>query len=465
MSKFYSLSIDDDFVSLLYVDSNSKGFSILQEEVLELSELETFIDAKQDVYISCDQEYIIDDLVAVPSVIKNKSTVRNYILHQLKKADPQKQILFNYRELPKQKDEENVTYHVDGVDEVEFSKSLEMVKDWEKIKSATLSKFSLLALSNQCIKEKAYISVYTSGKKILILAIADKEILFSRSNVISSPTAESLQLDMTAEINQTISYIQQQYRDTQFSTIVLSGQMAIDDRIAEQLLMLNTLPICILYPNYLVKNIEAEVGHSHILTIGNLFVPKEHQFFPTALLGLKQFTFTTNLLLALSTIILLVVSYFTFDEYLRYSDLLEQYHTIKDRLLNTVRHTKTLSQEDLEKSLNHLNIAKKHLKNHPSDTVIELKPLISLQKPSAWEWSHENDVLNLSAKFEKPFKTLGGLHEFELEFDSRLDDINGSDNFMKLPNTNYKKLYFTTEVKMVPKTQNRDVSAPQARVE
>ncbi len=465
MSKFYSLSIDNDYVSILDIESDKKSFTLLDEQVLEIAELEAFLETKKSVYFSCDQEFIIDEQVKVPAVIKNKSTIKNYILHHFKKANPLKQILFNYKALSKQSDEENTIFQVDGVDEIEYSKSLQVIKNWEKIKSASLSKFALLAISNQCIDEKAYISVYTSGKKILILAIHEKKILFSRSNIISSPTPESLQLDMTAEINQTISYIQQQYRDIKFTAIVLSGQMAIDDRIAEQLLMLNTLPICILYPNYLVKNIQQEEGHSHILSIGNLFIPKEYQFFPTSLLGLKQFKLVSNILLTLSTLIFLTVSYFTLDEYSRYSDLLDSYKTIKNRLLNTVKRTKTLSQDELDKSLNHLNIAEKHLKDHPSDIAILLKPLISLLKPISWEWNHTDAMLSLDVKFEKDFTTLSDLHDFEMQFNTLFDDINTTLILSNIPTTNYKKLHYKTEVKIISPKKNEAANSHRRRVE
>jgi len=465
MSNFYSLSIDNDYISILNIKKSHNTYTVLDAQVLELEELDTFLDHKKNIYFSCDQDFIIDEQIEVPVIIKNKSTIKNYILHQLKKAEPLKQILFNHDKLLNQPDEESSIYQVDGVDENEYSKSLEVIQNWEKIKSASLSKFALLALSNLCIKEEVYISVYTSGNKILVLAIAEKKILFSRSNVISSPSPESLQLDMTAEINQTISYIQQQYRSIRFTAIVLSGQMAIDDRIAEQLLMINTLPICILYPNHLVENIENEEGQSHILSLGNLFIPKKYQFFPSSLLGLRQFNLISTILLGLSTCIFLTVSYFTFDEYSRYSDLLSNYKTIKNRLINTVKRTKTLSLDDLDKSLNHLSIAEKHLKDHPSDMAILLKPLITLLKPISWSWEHSETALTLDVKFEKKFHTLSDLHDFEVQFNTLFGDINSTLTMSNIPTTDYKKLHYKSEVKIVSTQGNRNKNSRKRRVE
>ncbi len=456
MSNFYSLSIDNGYISLLNIEKKHDTYIVLDEQLLELSELDTFLDDKKEVYFSCDLDFIISEQVKIPVAIKNKSTIKNYILHQLKKAEPLKQILFNHTRLLKQSDEESVLYQVDGMDENEYLKSLEVIKNWEKIKSSSLSKFALLAISNICIKEKAYISVYTSVNKILVLAISEEKILFSRSNIISSPTPESLQLDMIGEINQTISYIQQQYRDIKFTAIALSGQMAVDDRIAKQLLMLNTLPICILYPNHLVKNIENEEGQSHILSLGNLFIPKKYQFFPSSLLGLKQFNLLSTILLGLSTCILLTVSYLSFDEYSKYSDLLYSYKTIKSELVNTVKRTKTLPLDDLDKSLNHLNIAEKHLKNHPSDIIILFKPLITLLKPISWEWKHSDATLSLDVKFEKDFHTLSDLHDFEMQFNKLFKDINSTLTLSNTPTTDYKKLHYQTEVKIISTLQNKN---------
>ena len=464
MSSFYSLSMDNGYISTLTIEKKDGAYLLLNEELLELDELDSFLDSKKDIYFSCAQEFVIDEQVKVPAAIKNKTTIKNYILHQLKKTEPLKKILFNHSKLPKQSDEESILYQVDGVDEEEYSQSLSVIKDWEKVKVASLSKFSLLAISNHCIQEKAYISVHTNSDKILILAIVDKKILFARSNSISSPTPESLQQDMVAEINQTISYIQQQYRDVQFTAISLSGQMALDDTIAEQLLMLNTLPVCILYPNHLIKNIENAEAQSHILSMGNLFISKEYQFFPTSLLGLKQFKLTSNILLGVSTFIFLVVAYFTFDEYSRYSDLLNEYKTIKSRLINSVRQTKTLSIDDLSKSLNHLNIAEKHLQDHPSDIAILLKPLINLVQPTSWEWKHNESTLTLDVKFEKQFDTLSSLYDFELQFNKLFEDINSTLTLRNIPTTDYKKLHYQTEIKIITQ-HSADNRPPERRVE
>lgn len=465
MSSFYSLSIDNGYISILNVEKKEHIYIILEEKVLELSELATFLEIKKSVYFSCDQNFIIDEEVKVPVSIKNKSTIKNYLLYHLKKEKPHSQFLFNHSKIQNQLDEENILYQVDGIDEEEYSKSLKVIKNWENIESASLSKFALLALSNLCIDEEAYISVYTSGNKVFVLVISGKEMLFSRANIVLSRTSESLQSEMTTEINQTISYVQQQYRDINFTLIALSGKMAVDDEIPKQLSMLSTLPICVLYPNHLVKNIKNEEGQFHILSLGNLFIPKKYQFFPRSLLGLKQFNLISNILLIVSTFILLTISYFTFNEYNRYSNLSYNYKNTKNKLINRIKQTKTLTLIDLEKSLNHLDIAEKYLKNYPSDIIMPLKPLIMLLNPISWSWQYDETALTLDVKFEKKFQTLLELHNFTIKFNRLFKDINTTFTLSNTPIVDYKKFYYKTEVKITDKRQNRGKKSHRRRVE
>ena len=449
MKQIYTLSVTEKFATALKIESAKKQFIVKDATLLELSNIQTTTLNQKNIFINIEQEYTVDEIVAVPTAIKNKTSIQNYILQHLKKSALEKKFLFNYQPLEKQTQEEMVLYQVNGVDEEKYEKALSKVVSPQNIKVATLPKFALLSISNQCISAETYISIYTYANSVMVIAVNKKNIIFSRINELSSPTPESLQMDMTSEINQTIAYIQQQNRDLNFKLIALSGSLALSDTVTEQLAFMNSIPIAILYPNYLVSNLHNEEIQEYILPLGNLFVPKELQFFPTKLLGNREFKAITNIMLLLSLLLLFATGYYTFNAYTKYNNLMNRYHAIKHKLIKTVQQTKTLPQNELQKTLTHLEIAKKYLKFHPKDMITTLSPLINLLQPEKLQWSYLDKNIKVDIKFTKQFDTLTSLHLFEKKFANIFQDLNNT-TLMLEENSDYKKIYFDATIKTKP---------------
>jgi hypothetical protein len=462
MNKFYTLNIQNSNVTLLDITKNSDIFIINQYLDLDIPELRVYLKNKKNFYVSVEQDDVVDEKVSISSLIKSDNVIRNSILIKLSEIVTSKKLLFNYHKLPQKTKNDTTSYQVDGVYEAEYLKSLYLIDDLSQIKSATTNKFALFYLSQECIKQKSYFSINTRGNKITAIAVHEDEIVYSRTNFIVASNAELRLMNMVEEINQTVNYVKQQFREINFTLIALSGSIAVDDMIAEHLsVSVGKLGITVLYPNTFLKGLENEEPQKAIVALGSFFVPKKFQFLPPSILGIKQYKILSTAILALSVAVLFVSSFFTYQQFESYANSFSKYERIKDTLINTVHKIDTYSQEELSKSLNYLQIAEKHLQYHPVDIIWEVMPLIELQKPRSFEWSYLNDVLELQMTFKKSFDTLESLYNFQKTFAKEFQDINTTFQTNNAERTDYTKLDFETTLTIssgqqeVPQVQQR----------
>ncbi|ADN08067.1 hypothetical protein [Sulfurimonas autotrophica] len=451
MSKFYSISVVNGYAFILYLEKNNNNLSILDNEEIEVSELASFIKEKKNLYISTLQKFEFSQNIQVPVAIAKSRNIKNYLLYKIKESNPDIDVLFNFHKLPKQNDEENISYNIEVLDEKAYLNTLDFIDDFSKIKSSTTSKFALLSLANRCIDEDHYICVYTTATTIIVLAVEQQELIFSRTIVVEPSSMETMQMDITEHITQTISYINNQFRDIEFKTLALSGSIALDDIIPQHIVMFNNLNISVLYPNTFIKNINAEESQEYILSLGTALVSKSNQFLPKLILGIRQFNIASALGLAASLILVFCMFYFTFNEYEKYSNLSNQNKVLEAKYSKVLSQTKMLSQEELEKYVNHISMVDKYLKNTPVNTLAILKPLIKLSKPSKFEYKDENGLIYFKVDFEKSFTELINLYKFEKEFNKRLNDINSSMKINKNVIIDYKKLIYKVQLSTLSK--------------
>lgn len=462
MNQLCALDIQDNYVIALDIEKKGSVYSLTEHHIIDLSELPQHIKNRENFFLSIDQDEEVDEKVSLASAIKNDAVIRGSILLKLAEQTANRKLMFNYYATAQNENSENSTYQVDGVYEKEYLDRLNLIDDISQIQSATLSKFALFGISQECIKEESYFSIYTSSNKITTIAVHKNEIVYSRTNSVVARNAELRILNMVAEINQTINYVKGQFRDIKFSTIAFSGTIAIDDTIAEHLyLSVSDINITILYPNTFIRGIENEDVQSYIIALGAIFVPKKFQFLPTSVHGVKQYKLASKILFIASFVPFLVLSFITFEKYLSYNDSFEKYEIIKDRLTKIVKNTQTYSQDELQKSLNYLEIVEKHLEYHPVDLITVLKPLIKLQKAETFEWNYVEGNIELKATFKKSFNTLESLYEFEKRFYKEFDDINTTLKCASIKGTNYTKLDFVSMITIDSKKE--EIQSPAVR--
>lgn len=442
MKHFYAINIQNEYATVLVVKKTGNSFDVAEHKVLEPSELSLFLERKKSFYITLEQNEIIDERVSIEQLIKSDSVIRHLIIKKLHDANIKGKILFNYHPLPKNENDEKITYQIDGVFEEEYIQSLSPVLAQEEIKSATINKFSLFGISCECIKERSYFSIHTQANRITTIAVHENELFFSRVNTVVADNAEIRKLNLVQEITQTISYVQQNFREIKFSVIVLSGALAIDDTITDHIHMSSNLPIAVLYPNSFIRGFEAEEAQHYIYSLGSFFVPKKLQFFPQQILAKKQYLLSSNALLLFSAVVLFVSAFFAYEQFSAYSEVLERHDMAKNKLQRVITSTNTSSEEELQKGLAYLQMKQKYMQHHPIDLLLPIKELIKLQKPQDVKWNSLDSIAKMEVTFKRPFETLKELYSFEKDFFAKFNVIDAAFTKEYKNKTDYTKLFF-----------------------
>ncbi len=442
MKHFYAINIQNEYATLLFVKKGKNSFDVVSHDVLELSELPSFLEKKKSFYVTLEQNETIDEKISIEQLIKSDNVIRHLILKKLHDANIKGDVLFNYHALPKNENDEKITYQVDGVFEEEYVQALSPIGAQQEIKSATTNKFALFGLSCECIKERSYFSIHTQSNKITTIAIHENELLFSRVNTIVADNAEIRKYNLVQEITQTISYVQQHFREIKFSAVVLSGTLSIDDMITEHIFMSSNLPIAVLYPNSFISGFEAEEAQHYIYALGSFFVPPKSQFLPQQVLAKKQYLLVSNVLLALSSAALFVATFFAYEQLDSYMQALENYDSAKTKLQRAIHTTSTHSLQDLQQSLSYLEMQEAYMQHHPVDLLSALKELVLLQKPHDVKWNHLDTSAKLEVGFRRSFATLKELYSFEKEFFAKMNALDSTLTKVHQSKTDYTKLLF-----------------------
>ncbi|MCD6433023.1 MAG: hypothetical protein J7L21_03185, partial [Sulfurimonas sp.] len=418
------IDIRDNVVASISIKKKRNKLTVSNADVIEKSELKKFLAGKKSLYLSIEQDNVLDEKVTIPNVIKSNKVIDSTISHKLNKIVSKQKVLFNKQELSSNKDKDTITYQIDGVYEKEYLEIFESVSDLKELRGATESRYALFAISQMCKSSDSYISIHTQADTIIFLAVDNNRLVFSRKTRVIVNKNLDRQDELVDELNKTTAYIRQQFRSVKFSHIVVSGSMAIDDSFCEHLLMVTTLPIAVLYPNTLFDGLSNEEPQHYIIALGAYFTPKQFQFIPNFVRAKKQYHLSLQTLLAISFLMFFVVAFFTYDGYSSYQSELDRYDTIKNRLVRTLNSTQTYSQDELEDSLAHMKFHQKYLKYHPIDTILELKSLVEMQRPAEFKWRCVDDVIALNVVFEKDFSLLESLQKFENSFRAKFNEIN-----------------------------------------
>ncbi len=447
MAKFYSISIMRDYAFVLYIEEKNKQFNILETEEFDFVELQKFVKNKKNLFITVNQDFEYSTNLSVPAAIAKSNNVNSYLFYKVKELYPDINVLLNFKRVPKQNDDENIIYNIEAIDEKAYLDTLSFVNDFSTIKSATTNKFAFLSLANRCLDSSNYICAFTYANTVLILAVEEKEMIFSRSITIESATPESMQMDIAESITQTLSYVSNQFRDIDFKTLAISGSIALDDVVPQHIMMFSNINISILYPNTFIKNLDAEDSQKYILALGSIFVEKNNQFFPKVIKGVQQFNLITTTALLVLFFSLIGMAFFSFTEFEKYDALVEKNKMLQDKYLYEFSHTKMLPKKELEMYEYSIYMTNKYLDNTPTDILIILKPLMVLEKPSLFKCKMNEGKIIFEMEFEKKFKELVTLYKFEKKFNDTLDQITKKVDIEKTTTVDYKQLIYKATIK------------------
>lgn len=444
MGELCSIYFNNNNATALDIKKEGRFLRIEGKELLELNALEDFLKDRKSLYLGVEIDEVIDENIDIASDIQSDEIIRKSILQKIGKAIAGNNVLSNYYKIFKNLRGKKTTYHIDGVKEKNYFDTLHQVGDLDKIKSATLSKFSYFCLSQKCIKNKSYFSIYAQENKALLLTIHDNIPIFARTFNVTTEDSVFRENDISEEITQTISYVQQQFRDIDFSLIALGGSLARNGEISEKIYNSTSIGVTTLYPNTFVLGLKNEQLQDYIIPLGNLFVPKKMQFLPETILSLRQFETTKRILLATSVVALLMSAFLAYGKYVSFYSSLQRYEIIKKDLTQMTDGVDTFSHEALSQSLRNLEIAQQYLQNNPVDLLLNLEKLINRIKPDTLLWKYHEDSLRFEIRFVKSFDSLEALYSFEKKFDQEFRNINKDSSFNYMPHTDYTKMVFNS---------------------
>lgn len=447
MKKFYSIHLHDDFTNILKIEKKRDILHVSEDLSMDTKEVTKFFSNKKNFYIIVDIEEALDEIATIPALIKKEAVLKSYLINTFKETLSTKNLLLNYFPISKNLKEETITYKVDAVSYKEYAQKLSLIENWLEIKSATIDKFALLNLTRKCFKPQedfGYLSVHSQKNIVTILAIDEEEkLLFERTSVISVNPDDYLNNNATDEINQTIAYVKQQFRHIKFSTLLLSGSLTLDDIICEQLMLSIDMPIAVLYPNTFIKGLENEEPQHYIQAIGGCYVKKEEQFLPDKIFSLRAYHYTIIALSLFTALLFFLTSYMTLLKHDQYSDALDEYEVIKEKLLHTVKTTDTYSLYELKKSWEYLQNAEMFLTHRPSDSLLRLKPLIEMSQVDSYFFKNENaKIVHFNITLTKSFKSLTHLHDFKKMFFEKFQAINHDNTLKYIDKTDYADMNF-----------------------
>jgi len=467
-SAMYGVHIQQKHVTVLSLKKEKNGYSLIESHVLEKEKISHFLQEKNNLYVTIALDEVIDETITLPSSIKKKNLIESYIRKQFQNSiSPSQHLLINFKKIDENKEEKKVRYKVDAIDEKSYMQELSLLPNWSAIRSATIDKFSLLALCKQCFQPKnkeGFFCIHIYPSMIIVLAVNHKyEVILERSTKLQ-PASQNINNYIAEYIHQTVNYVQHQLRETDFSTLLISGAFSIDDLLAQELLVMTSMNIAVLYPNGFIRGLEADEAQEYIMALGSIFVEKEMMFLPKQIRSIKQYEIASKAVLSGSALLFGISIYGLNSHFQAYSQELERYDTIKSKLIKLIKETDTYSFKELELSWKQLQIAEKYLQFHPLDILIELKPVLQQLPLQTMSFKKEkNEDLRLQLYFEKGFGTLQELYNFEKKFQENFSHANMQNKYTLTNKTDYKKLLFRAYISTIKKSQKRAATSHRRR--
>ena len=166
MGLFYTVNIKDDTAVVLTINKKRNTYEVLENAQIKPSNLTNFLTNKSSLYVSIDQDDILNEKISISTSIKKDNVIRSMILRKFSDIIQNRKILLNYHKLSENDSDNTTMYQVDGVYEDDYVKKLDNVGNLCEIKSISSSIFSLFGLAEQCLKEESYLLVYTEEQKL-----------------------------------------------------------------------------------------------------------------------------------------------------------------------------------------------------------------------------------------------------------------------------------------------------------
>ncbi|MDD5716549.1 MAG: hypothetical protein PHW64_02000 [Sulfuricurvum sp.] len=440
--------IHDDIISIIDVKYEKKRYRFsAQKSYTDITLAALALKKKKAIRLLFPTEDIVEESITLPSVVKNEHTLRNALLVKLNdERHISEKLLLNKLHTSLDATQESATHQFEGLYEKEVLSALEPVAHLENVTHITAERYALLALAEFAFQNQSYLCVFTQEKNNLIVAVDRGVLLFSRIGILQEEDEVERVMEQIHDINRTVAYAHQQYREAKFSFIAICGTIADGEMAPIQLHAMTGLNVTVLAPGLFVKGVDNATAQKFILEIGMLYLNPSMNFIPDTVKASRQFYLGSMIAASVALVFFLLSLYQSIDEYRNYSDILEQYDTVQNDLMQTLRHTTSLPDPQLRALRAQLE-SSTSLQHHVIDDILPFEPLWALHKPANLHFDERGGAGILTMDFKKECKTLLELYQFEKEFKRLLAKVT-----LEVPTlqatykTNYESLSFESSL-------------------
>lgn len=445
MNSLSIVRVHDEFTSITEVKSSGKRYIFSPpKHFTQPYEVSQYLAPKKKIYFFFSSDNILEESITLPSVIKNEATLQSALLSKIHEhsTTPEKLIL-NRLYTTLDATEESAVHRYEGLTEKEVLSQIAPVANLQYLRRISIERYALFALAQHAFKGKSYLCVYTEEKRNLIVAVHNNTLLFSRIGFIQSDDETEKIMEQISDINRTVAYAHQQYREAKFEFIAICGSIADGEIVPMQLHASTGLSISVLAPTLIVDGLEPNAAQSSALEVGMLFLDKTMNFLPDSVKAAREFYLGSALSILFAFLFMLFGLLQSHDAYNAYQASLDEYNTVESRLTQTLRNTDTLSEKQLQEITAQLK-SSSPLHHHLIDDLILFDNVLKLIKPQGISFTEGGE---LTLDFKHQCKTLMELYLFEKNFRHEVGIIKNV-GVMTVYKTDYNTLSFEANLKI-----------------
>lgn len=453
--------LHDTFTSIIDV-SSSRGIITFSpaKEFTENYDIVQYLKSKKKIYLVFSTENSYEESITLPSVITNEVTIKTAILAKIQEDDRiHEKLLFNRLYTTVDASGESANHRFEGVVESEVLDAISVVPNLEFVRRISTHPYALFSLTESIFSGKSYLCVYAQENKNLIIAVSGGVLLFSRVGVLQSDDEIEKIMEQISDINRTVAYAHQQYREAKFEFIVLSGIIADGEMASEQLYNSTGLGITALVPTLMVKGLEKTTSQNFIPDIGMLFLDKSMNFLPDRIKAAREFYIGGLIALGVAFFFMLFGLFQSYNAYEAYQESLDTYSTVESQLFRTLQKTDTLNDQELQEIIAQLK-SSTPLHHHILDELIVLDKVLQISKPTTVTFDESKQSLIL--EFSHRCNNLMELYLFEKNFKHTVTALQKPD-IIPVYKTDYNTFTFgaTLSINGTPTQESQAVEGAQ----
>ncbi len=457
MNSITIVHIHDDFTFITEAKKTRKGTVFSPKiQFTEPYEIANYLKTKKKIYLFFSTDNILEESILLPSVIKNEATIQSALLAKIHDNNIiSETLILNKLYTTLDPTGESAIHRYEGLYEKEILSTIAPVPKHEYLRRISVERYALFALAQHAFKGRSYLCVYTEEKRNLIVAVDNGTLLFSRIGFMQSEDETERIMEQISDINRTVAYAHQQYREAKFEFIAICGNVADGEIVPMQLNASTGLGVTVLAPTLMVDGLEPNAAQNTVLEIGMLFLDDNMNFLPNSVKAAREFYLGSAIAIAIAFAFMLFGLFQSHDAYTSYQASLDEYNTVESRLYQTLLNTDTLNQKQLQEITAQLK-SSTPLHHHVIDDLILFDNVLKLIKPQVVSFTEGGELI---LDFKHQYKTLMELYLFEKNFRYETGRIKDTHVIAEYK-TDYNTLTFEATLKLggVEQAVNQEVA-------